>query len=137
MSLEDVLTKREELIRRQGSIQAQLSNLKLGGSRRLSKKELADRELLAAEFQTVSSDITILNKLKREASVGRREASNGEYISTTAIEVATDLKEATKLVTGYLGDVHNVLISWRNVPPENVATCISELAEALGEFGNE
>ena len=133
MSLEDILTKREELIRQQGGIQAQLSTLRLGGSRRLSKSELAQREELAAQYQEVAGDITILNKLRREAHKARRGGEVGDYISTTAIDVATDLKESTRILTGYIGDVHNLLIDWRADPPADVEACIAELADALGE----
>jgi hypothetical protein len=133
MSLEDIISKREELIRQQGAIQAQLSNLRLGGSRRLSRQELAQRERLAAEYQEVASDITILNKLRREANHARRSQDADSYIETKAIDAATDLIDTCKLVTGYIGDIHNLLITWRDNPPATVAECVEALAATLGE----
>jgi hypothetical protein len=131
LTFDEISSKREDLIRRQSTIQQRLSALRVG-VHKLAPAQVAERDLLAAEFQETARDISMLNQLRRAAHTANSARNEEGYVESSAIGAATDLKDATKLVAGYIGDVHDLLRRWRAEPPESVQDCVDDLARALG-----
>jgi len=100
-----------------------------------NKRAWGLRATLLDELREVEGDRRAVATLLKEARARHRGTAivDEEYIATTAIDITRDLKESARIVAGYIGDVHNVLLDWRSNPPATVAECIEQLADALGE----
>lgn len=132
LALDTLETKYAGLVARKEALHVQVAEAK-------NKRAWGKRAVLLDELREVEGDRRAVATLLKEARARHRGNAivDDEYIATTAIDVTRDLKESARIVAGYIGDVHNVLLDWRGNPPATVAECIEQLADALGEQNAE